>query len=144
MAHDYTLAAVVLSLGTVRIGGSAESGFVSAEKKEDDYEVTDMQDGEMIYSFKGSRIWMVTATLSQHSGSNAILSAIRLADLNSSRNGLGGLGILPGGLAYTNGTTLLVSPAARIIGPPKVVYTNKPEDREWKICFPDCVDFIGT
>lgn len=144
MAHDFTLAAVVLSLGTIRITGAAESGFVSAEKKEEDYEVTDMQDGECIYSYKGSRLWIVTVMLSQHSASNAKLSAIRLADINSSRNGAGGLGLMPGSLEYTNGTTLLVSPAARTIGPPKVVYSNKPEDREWKIAFADTVDFIGT
>jgi hypothetical protein len=143
MSKVYSLAGVLVAMGGVQINGPGEGGFIKAEKKTDDFEVQEMADGAVIFSYTGSRLWIVTITCSQTSQANTILSALRETDVAASRAGQGGIGVVPGIVTDLNGATLLVSPRARILAPPSVEFSNKAKDRDWKIAFTDCLGFVG-
>lgn len=123
----------------VPLSGYGQGGALSIEKKEADYDVQAGVGGDAVFWKKGARIYEIKVTILQTSIVNALLSAIRIADVASGN----GQGIGPFIVKDLFGSSLFVAGQARIMGPPKTEFSNEPKDREWLIVAIDGENFVG-
>lgn len=143
MAFNYSLAEVAIQFAGGPINQAGKDGALKLTKPKASFEMVEMQDGTVIFYATGSRYWEAQITCAQTAVVNDFLSAMLLKDEASARAGLGGVGLAPFGVEHIQGTSLFISPKARILGHPEVDYQSSPEDRVWKVGCADAVCFVG-
>lgn len=142
-AFSYALAEIAIQFAGGPINQAGQNGSLKLSKPKASFEVVEMQDGTVIFYATGSRYWEAEVTCAQTATVNDFLSALLLKDEAASRAGLGGVGLAPFGAEHIRGTSIFISPKARIMGHPEIDYQNAPQDRVWKIGCADGVCFVG-
>jgi hypothetical protein len=136
---NYGLDNVKCAFLTVPLSGYGSGGAIKITKKDPDYDVQAGVGGDAVFWKKGNLIFEIEITLLQTSIVNALLSAIRQADISSGN----GAGIGPFILSDLGGNSLFVAGQARIMGPPETEFSNEPKDRVWKLVAIDGTQFAG-
>lgn len=139
MLKVYDPKAVAMVFAGIPISGLAEGTFLSVEQNEDDFSLVVGADGEACRAKSNNRSGRVTFTLLQSSESNALLSAVRLADIGSPN----GDGIAPLLIKDNNGFTIVEAQKAWITRSPAAEFAREVTSREWVIETDNLVSFHG-
>lgn len=118
---------VSMFYGPIKIKGFAQDSAITVEHDEDDWGLAVGVDGEDSRVKTSNRSATITAALMQTSGVNDLLSAERLADINTP----GGTGGKPLIIKDNSGTTLFSAETAWIQRPPSAELNRDLTSREW-------------
>ena len=135
----YDPSEVVVSYGVSLIEGFADGTFVVCARDEDSYSLQVGTDGEATRSKSNNRSGTMTITLMQGSLSNDVLSALHIADENST----GGASILPFLVKDLNGRTLTSAQTAWIQKPADDEFGREAGPREWVLRTNNLDKFTG-
>lgn len=142
-AKTFSLAQVVAVFGPSDLkAGAGEGDWLKITPNADKIGVVEGQNGEVLFTYTGTRLYKVEITLLQSSKTNDYLSAVQIADEKSLRAGNGGI-LLPFFVKDTGGTLAFASPKARVSKVPDFGYGNKNMDRVWTILAADGELFVG-
>jgi hypothetical protein len=143
---SWNLQSHVVALGLASFGGAGEGGFLSGEPNAPRFQTIVGNDGTAVRWYTGDNLWKFKLKLLITSGSNDLLAAMSVADVQAARMGSNGAGVFPfvlSNLPVFGGRMLIQSPRAWLVGPPNVDIQAKPTDNEWEIHAADCSEFIG-
>lgn len=126
-------------LGVPITGGYGEGEAVKVEFDEADFTFKKGADGGVTRSKTYNKVAKITVTLMQTSEFNALLSAIRLSDVN----GKNGAGVGPSTLKDLQGSTLYFASKSWIEGPPQATFGREASHRDWVICCANMESFEG-
>lgn len=135
----YDAKGMTLAFGPVIIdSGFADGEFVRVENAEDDWTEVVGADGEVTRSPTNNSTGTVTFILMQSAGANALLSALRSADL-------GVLGGTPQPLLVKdqNGSFVASAAEAWIMKAPDASFDREATSREWAVKCANLVRFDG-
>lgn len=127
--REYDPTQITVSFAGIVVEGYADGEFVRIERDTDDFQDVVGTDGEVSRARSSDLRATVTIILMQTSPSNALLSALRQADLDNP----GGAGVGPLVIRDRLGTSIHRSDQAWIAKAPDVSYDRTPTPREWKI-----------
>jgi hypothetical protein len=116
---------VIITYGSVPIGGYADGTFVQVDPNGDAFTKKVGADGEVVRTRSNDNTHTVAITLQQSSLSNQYLSTCKNADK------LTGLGMLPLSITDLNGATLFFWPQAWVSTDPGWGFAKEPTDRAW-------------
>ncbi len=126
---EYNPSEIAMSFAGIPIAGYADGEFVVIEAESDDFTDVVGTDGDVARARTNDRRGTVTFKLMQTSDTNALLSALRSADLLAP-NGAG-VGALE--VRDLQGTTLLSAAEAWIKKMPQTAFDREIGAREWVI-----------
>lgn len=133
MEHSFSFA------GVPNDSGRGPDEFVSWEQKEDNFSYKAGVDGEGTYSENKDDYTELTLTIMQSSTYNDYLSGVLKGDITLP----GGAGIATLLVRDRQGTTLLMSTSARILGWPKQSRGKEVGTNQWKFGVPNPQRFDG-
>lgn len=136
-AKNYSLKDVVVVYGPVVVGGYGETGGVSVEEDENDFEYTPNADGGGTRSANNQNSATIVLTLAQSSEANELLSALRTID---KRTGAGAQPLL---IKDNNGTSLHAATSAWVEKAPTAAYEKAVGTREWTLRTDDLNSVFG-
>lgn len=128
---------VTVVFGGAILTGYAEDSFVKVETNNEAFTTHVGGDGEVSRTRNVDRTGKVTVKLKQSSDSNAVLSALYIADMTSLQ------GYLPIIVKDNNGSTLAAGSSAWISKLPDAEFGKEIGEREWIIEVADLEYFIG-
>lgn len=133
----YDPSQVALIIGGFNITGFADGSFVTVARNADAFALYIGTDGEGTRAKSSNKSGRITITLSQSSDSNAILSAILLADE------LSNTGVVPVLIKDNSGTSLFAAETAWIVKAPDSEFGRELGSREWIIETDNLTPFVG-
>lgn len=138
--HEYDPTQITVAVAGILCEGFADGEFVTVERDSDAFSDVVGTDGDVSRSRSSDKRGTITIKLLQTSPTNALLSALHEADLNTP----GGAGV---GQAVVrdrlNGATKFSANHAWIMKAPDVSLDRTATSREWKIRCADLSSFEG-
>lgn len=125
LVRTYDPKNVIVTFGATVITGFGEGTFIGITASGASFEKKKGADGVVERVNKNADDYEVTINLTQTNPTNAVLSALHVADK------LSNVGIMPLTIKDLNGTSLFFAPQAWIAKAPDPTYADSTEDREW-------------